>query len=149
MKRLRLACQLLLAIPLAGCVTTAARPVQPPATATAAETEFLCAVLPAYIERLGDYGESAVPIDYARVPAIVGQIRMSAAARLPSCPPGTPPIFWSWHYVDGFGLNAEGTLGMISGGWQISSLNGAGGACFFERTAAGWTLLGCVLSGIS
>jgi hypothetical protein len=146
---------MLLAIAPAGCATTApptrAAPIAmvPAATATAAETEFLCAILPQHIERLGDMSESAVPFDHMRVQALMSRIRLSAAARLPQCPAGTPPIFWNYRYIDGFGLNPEGTLGMISGGWQSGTLTGATGACYFEHGGAGWRLLGCILTGIS
>ena len=115
----------------------------PPASGplTAQEREFLCAVLPEHLDKLGgDQDGPALPYD--QVQARTESVRWHAMTGL-DCPPGNPPIFWGSRFVDSFGLTPDGTFGAIQGGWQMGPLAGAGGVCYFARRDARWQLVGC------
>jgi hypothetical protein len=137
----------LAALPLASCATPPPPPVLTQRNATAAETDFLCSVLPRYLDQLGN---SVAGADHARLDRLrprLDRIEL-LPARLPDCPSGTVPI-WGARYFDGFGLDATGELGVISGGWQAAPLAGASGVCYFERGPQGWTLLACLMTSVS
>ena len=113
---------------------------------TAEQRDFLCAVLPDHLDKLG--GDEGPAVDYEQVRAREETVRWRDMPRL-ECPPGTRTIFWHSRFVDAFGLSPDARFAALSGGWQAGPLSGAGGICYFERSDEGWQLIGCMSQWVS